>query len=85
MGRALVCTPAGYGKTTLLADSATGSNWPVAWSSLDPDDNDPVRLWRYVGAALDRAREGLGEQLLPAPLDAPTPLSDQWVVTVLIQ
>jgi hypothetical protein len=33
---------------------------PVAWLSLDKADNDPARSWRYVVAALDRAREGLG-------------------------
>jgi hypothetical protein len=36
-----------------------------------------------VVAALDRAREGLGEQLLPL-LTALTPLSGQGVVTALI-
>jgi LuxR family transcriptional regulator, maltose regulon positive regulatory protein len=86
MARALVllCAPAGFGKTTLLADWATSTNWAVAWLSLDPDDSDPARFWRYVVAALDRAREGLGEQLLPL-LTAPTPLSGQGVVTALIK
>jgi LuxR family maltose regulon positive regulatory protein len=85
MARALVlvCAPAGFGKTTLLADWATSTNWAVAWLSLDPDDNDPARFWRYVVAALDRAREGLGEQLLPL-LTAPTPLSGHGVVIALI-
>ena len=85
MGRALVlvCAPAGFGKTTLLADWVGSSNWAVAWLSLDPDDNDPARFWRYVAAALDRAREGLGEQLRPL-LAAPTPLPGQGVVTALI-
>jgi LuxR family maltose regulon positive regulatory protein len=77
----LVCTPAGFGKTTLLTDWATSASSPVAWLSLDAD-NDPARFWRYVVAALDHAREGLGEQLLPL-LTAPTPLSGQ-VVTALI-
>ena len=42
MGRALVlvCTPAGFGKTALLADWAADATLPVAWLSLDPDDND---------------------------------------------
>jgi LuxR family maltose regulon positive regulatory protein len=79
----LVCAPAGFGKTTLLADWATSTNWAVAWLTLDPDDNDPARFWRYVVAALDRAREGLGEPLLPL-LAAPTPLSGHGVVTALI-
>jgi ATP/maltotriose-dependent transcriptional regulator MalT len=28
----LVCGPAGFGKTTVLADWAAGSDWPVAWA-----------------------------------------------------
>jgi LuxR family maltose regulon positive regulatory protein len=55
----LVCTPAGFGKTTLLADWARGGQRPVAWLSLDEGDNDPVRFWRHVAAALDRALPGV--------------------------
>ena len=56
-GVALVCAPAGYGKTMLLADwahTSTGSDTgpDTAWVSLDPDDNDPHRLWTSVTAAL---------------------------------
>jgi LuxR family transcriptional regulator, maltose regulon positive regulatory protein len=32
----LVCAPAGFGKTTLLADWATSTSRAVAWLSLDP-------------------------------------------------
>jgi hypothetical protein len=44
MGRdvILVCTPAGFGKTTLLAEWARTGHRPVAWLSLDPGDNDPA-------------------------------------------
>src|SRR5215211_7605194 len=55
----LVCTPAGFGKTTLLADWARQGERPVAWLSLDEADNDPVRFWRHVAAALDQARPGV--------------------------
>jgi LuxR family transcriptional regulator, maltose regulon positive regulatory protein len=79
----LVCTPAGFGKTTLLADWAAGTKWPVAWLSLDPEDNDPVRFWRYVVAALDRVAEGLGDHVLPF-LTAPGVVSGQGVVTALV-
>jgi LuxR family maltose regulon positive regulatory protein len=48
----LVCAPAGFGKTTLLAQWARGSNMPVAWLTLDETDNDPGRFWRYFVAAL---------------------------------
>jgi LuxR family transcriptional regulator, maltose regulon positive regulatory protein len=76
----LVCTPAGFGKTTLLAGWATSTAMPVAWLSLDPDDNDPARFWRYVAAALDRVVEGLGEYLLPR-LSPASGTSSQAVVT----
>jgi LuxR family maltose regulon positive regulatory protein len=55
----LVCAPAGFGKTSLLGDWARRSRRPVAWLSLDGGDCDPVRFWRYVAAALDRARPGI--------------------------
>jgi LuxR family transcriptional regulator, maltose regulon positive regulatory protein len=55
----LVCTPAGFGKTTLLADWARQGERPVAWLSLDEADNDPVRFWRHVATALDGARPGV--------------------------
>ena len=55
----LVCTPAGFGKTTLLADWARAGRRPVAWLSLDAGDNDPARFWRHVAAALDTVRPGV--------------------------
>ena len=57
-GRVLVCAPAGFGKTALLADWARGGGRPVAWLGLDGGDSDPARFWRYAVAALDRARPG---------------------------
>jgi LuxR family maltose regulon positive regulatory protein len=53
-GLVLVCAPAGFGKTALLADWARTGRRPVAWLSLDAGDNDPARFWRHVVAALDR-------------------------------
>jgi LuxR family transcriptional regulator, maltose regulon positive regulatory protein len=64
-GLVLVSAPAGFGKTTLLADWADQSRAPVAWLSLDQGDNDPARFWRHVVAALDLARAGTADQLLP--------------------
>ena len=80
----LVCAPAGFGKTTLLADWAPSGNRPVAWLSLDAADNDPVRLWRYVVAALDRARQGIGERVGPL-LGPPAPPSFEGLVTALVE
>jgi LuxR family maltose regulon positive regulatory protein len=49
-----IATPAGYGKTTLLAQWAARDKRPFAWISLDDRDNDPVALLTYVATALDR-------------------------------
>ena len=53
---ALVAAPAGYGKTTLLAQWLTRPEAPIAaWVTLDAGDNDPGRFWTHVAAALERA------------------------------
>ncbi len=82
-GLVLVCAPAGYGKTVLLADWVQRRQRPVAWLSLDEGDNDPSRFWRYTVAALDRVRPGIGERVGPL-LGPPTPPSFVGVVTALI-
>ena len=50
----LVVCPAGSGKTTLLASwyQAETPRKPVAWLTLDDDDNDLMLLWSYVIEAL---------------------------------
>jgi LuxR family maltose regulon positive regulatory protein len=82
-GRVLVCAPAGFGKTALLADWAGGGDRPVAWLTLDGGDSDPARFWRYVVAALDRARPGLAGRVGPL-LGAPSPGSFAALVTPLV-
>jgi LuxR family maltose regulon positive regulatory protein len=42
----LVCAPAGFGKTTLLAEWSHRAGRPVAWLGLDAGDNDPVVFLR---------------------------------------
>jgi LuxR family transcriptional regulator, maltose regulon positive regulatory protein len=79
----LVSAPAGFGKTTLLADWATTAKCLVAWLSLDPQDNDPVRFWRYVIAAFDHTCQGLADPLLPL-FAAPNVPSGQGLATALI-
>jgi LuxR family maltose regulon positive regulatory protein len=78
-GRVLVCAPAGFGKTALLAGWARGGGRPVAWLSLDDGDSDPARFWRYAVAALDRARPGLAGRV-----GLPPPPSPERLVTALI-
>ena len=82
-GLVLVCAPAGYGKTALLAGWARHRERPVAWLSLDAGDNDPARFWRHALAALDGACPGLGERVGPL-LGPPPPPSFEGLVTALI-
>ena len=63
----LVVAPAGWGKTSLLRDwwlSAQGAG--VAWLSVRESDNDPVRFWSGVIAALDTVAPGTGKAALEA-------------------
>jgi LuxR family transcriptional regulator, maltose regulon positive regulatory protein len=48
-----VVAPAGYGKSTLLAQWAAKDPRPFAWVSLEERDNDPVAFLTYIAAALD--------------------------------
>jgi LuxR family maltose regulon positive regulatory protein len=82
-GRVLVCAPAGFGKTALLADWARGGGRPVAWLGLDGGDSDPARFWRYAVAALDQARPGLAGRVGPL-LGPPPPRSFEGLVTAVI-
>jgi LuxR family transcriptional regulator, maltose regulon positive regulatory protein len=82
-GLTVVCAPAGFGKTALLADWARRGARPVAWLSLDTGDNDAARFWRHVAAALGGVREGVGQRLGPL-LGPPSPRSFEAVVTTLV-
>jgi LuxR family maltose regulon positive regulatory protein len=52
----LLAAPAGYGKTTLVAQWLSGSHpRGLAWVALDSADNDPARLWTHIVTALQAA------------------------------
>jgi len=74
----LISAPAGFGKTTLLAEwvhsrgvvtplgdrDRVAAPLPVAWLSLDDGDNDPIRFLSYFIAALQTMQEGVGSGVL---------------------
>jgi LuxR family maltose regulon positive regulatory protein len=71
----LVSAPAGFGKTTLVGEWLR-QHENVAWLTLDAEDNDPVRFWRYVIAACRAFDESLGQDALSSlRASAQTPLA----------
>ncbi|MGH3419847.1 MAG: AAA family ATPase, partial [Streptosporangiaceae bacterium] len=95
----LVSAPAGTGKTTVLASwrADPAERRPFAWLSLDNRDNDPVRFWSYVlaalrtvasdaGAGVDDALRSAGgdvtELALPLLVNALTSLPDPIVLVL---
>lgn len=59
----LVLAPAGFGKTTLVAQWADAVGRPVAWTTAGATDHDPVVLMSSILAAIGQAGVGL---VLPA-------------------
>ena len=79
----LIAAPAGFGKTTLLSNWLPQSQHCVTWLSLDEDDNDPIRFWGYVVAALQKLRANLGEDALKL-LQSPQPPPVTAILSALI-
>ena len=82
----LVCAPAGYGKSTLLAQWAAEDSADVgfAWVSLETADSDPIRLWAHVISGLRRVHPTAGEASLPALAGGPRAIPIT-VVPLLLQ
>jgi LuxR family maltose regulon positive regulatory protein len=79
----LVIAPAGFGKTTLLASCVTGCGMPVAWLSLDKNDNQAGRFLSYLIAALQEADTTIGSQAAQL-LAASPPAPPETLLTSLI-
>lgn len=69
----IVVAPAGYGKTTLMAQWASTSSNSVAWLSLEPSDDDPARFVNYLAAAIQRGEPAFLGQVDPGIAASQTP------------
>ncbi len=58
----LITAPAGFGKTTLVASCIAGCGMPIAWLSVDKNDNQTERFLRYMIAALQEADHTIGSK-----------------------
>ncbi|HEX7424176.1 MAG TPA: LuxR C-terminal-related transcriptional regulator [Terriglobales bacterium] len=70
----LLVAPSGSGKSTLLNEWRQTCGIPVAWVSLDADDDHPLRFWSTVTAALQTVHPDFGQDLQlhlrpPSPAD----------------
>ncbi len=79
----LFSAPAGYGKTTLLSMWQAQGLRPIAWLSLDTDDNDPARFLRYIIAALQTLIPDMGEAAL-SMLHTPQLATNEAILTLLL-
>jgi LuxR family transcriptional regulator, maltose regulon positive regulatory protein len=81
----LVCAPAGYGKTTLLAqwEAANREDTAFVWVSLDERDSDPMQLWSHVISGLHLCRPSVGDASLTALAGGPNSVAGS-VVPLLV-
>ena len=69
----LISAPAGYGKTTLLAQWAQSSVLPTAWLTISPEDNDLERFLRSLLKAWAEVQPEVVESKLGRLLGALSP------------
>jgi len=58
----LITAPPGFGKTALVASYVSTCGMPVAWLSLDKNDNQTGRFLSYLIAALQEADHMIGSE-----------------------
>jgi LuxR family maltose regulon positive regulatory protein len=79
----LISAPAGFGKTTLLADWVHKHKIPVAWFSVDKGDNDPLHFLTYIILGLQGLEADIGGAALTM-LQSPQPPSIESILINLI-
>lgn len=79
----LISAPAGFGKTTLVAEWIASSDNPAGWVSLDEGDSDPLRFLSYFVAALQKVAPSIGERVT-AMLQSPQPPPIESILTTLL-
>lgn len=78
--------PAGFGKTTLALQWRTRlreEGKPVAWLSMDENDNDPLRFLAYLIEAIRSAEPSLGADLVSL-LESQNPNIAGFILTELV-
>jgi LuxR family maltose regulon positive regulatory protein len=79
----LVSAPAGYGKSTLVADWLAAPRPASAWLTLDPADDAPARFLLHVLAALRQLQPDTGEAMVASLEAGQMPPVDLAVTTLV--
>ena len=79
----LVVAPAGFGKTTLVAEWARSGELPVAWLSLEVADRSPERFLSYLIQAFQQVDPKIGQTAL-ALLHGGQVVSDESILLALL-
>jgi LuxR family maltose regulon positive regulatory protein len=82
----LISAPAGFGKTSLLAQwlaEIAPHERSRAWVSLDAGDSNAATFWSYVVAALQAAAPGIGATARPDLADVQPPPIESILATVM--
>ena len=81
----LVCAPAGFGKSTFLAQwiGSAGIAPCTGWLSLENGDNDPLVFWSYVMAAFNTIAPGICDALLMRLQAGPVAAMEDIIISMI--
>jgi LuxR family transcriptional regulator, maltose regulon positive regulatory protein len=82
----VIKAPAGFGKTSLevaWANRLLRSGNPVAWFSIDVNDNQPTQFLFYLSHALQHAHDGVGSPAIDLILETSL-ISPPAIISTLI-
>ncbi|MCA9914596.1 MAG: AAA family ATPase, partial [Anaerolineae bacterium] len=79
----LVTAPAGFGKSTLVAQWLRTQDCRVAWLSLDAGDRNAQRFLGYLIHALNTVAPQIGEKLLPILQNADNPPTESILASLI--
>ena len=81
----LISAPAGFGKTSLMSEWRMGneSGISAAWLSLDDGDNNPLRFWLYLIAALETLQDNSFDTI-HGLLQSPEPIAPETIASSIL-
>ena len=80
----LITAPAGYGKTSLLVDFASHTNYPVCWYTVSPLDIELQRFIYNLISALAIQFPHFGQRTTSALKSTKGTLDPEYIATVII-